>query len=255
MADQALRHEPVPAVLALGRRLGFVRSSPGILVENDEMAVAFHAFTMGAWADVTRHYEAAATSNAGTVGDHLVLTMLGAPKAAIAHAHLGQFAQAHQLIDALPADCYPCVDARGAIADLEGNRAKADRLFAQAVHLAPSPPFAYTDWAQSRIARGDFAGAIALLQTAYAKSPHYSDALELWGEALMAKNQSHLALAKFAEAEKYAPNWGRLHMKWGEALHYAGKTDEAQKQFTRAAALDLTASEKSELFAQSFARP
>ena len=63
----------------------------------------------------------------------------------------------------------------------------------------------------------------------------------------MAKNQSHLALAKFAEAEKYAPNWGRLHLKWGEALVYAGKKGEAQKQFARAAELDLAPSEKSEL--------
>ncbi len=63
----------------------------------------------------------------------------------------------------------------------------------------------------------------------------------------MAKNQSHLALEKFAEADKYAPNWGRLHLKWGEALRYVGKKDEAQKQFARAAQLDLTPSEKSEL--------
>ena len=63
----------------------------------------------------------------------------------------------------------------------------------------------------------------------------------------MAKNQSHLALAKFAEADKYAPNWGRLHLKWGEALAYAGKKDEARAQFARAAALDLTPSEKTEL--------
>jgi Tfp pilus assembly protein PilF len=63
----------------------------------------------------------------------------------------------------------------------------------------------------------------------------------------MARNQSHLALAKFEEAEKYAPNWGRLHLKWGEALYYAGKRDDAQKQFARAAQLDLTPSEKSEL--------
>ena len=63
----------------------------------------------------------------------------------------------------------------------------------------------------------------------------------------MAKNQSHGALAKFAEAEKYAPNWGRLHLKWGHALAYAGKPDEAKKHFARAAQLDLTPSEKSEL--------
>ena len=63
----------------------------------------------------------------------------------------------------------------------------------------------------------------------------------------MAKNQSHLALAKFATANQYAPNWGRLHLKWGEALAYAGKKAEAQKHFARAAALDLTPTEKAEL--------
>ena len=47
----------------------------------------------------------------------------------------------------------------------------------------------------------------------------------------MPKNRSDLALAKFEEADKYAPNWGRLHLKWGEALFYAGKSDEAKKQF------------------------
>ena len=67
----------------------------------------------------------------------------------------------------------------------------------------------------------------------------------------MAKNQSHLAVAKFAEARKYAPNWGRLHLKWGEALVYAGKVDEAKKQFARAAQLDLSAADKAELARQS----
>jgi tetratricopeptide (TPR) repeat protein len=68
----------------------------------------------------------------------------------------------------------------------------------------------------------------------------------MWGEALMAKNRSDLALAKFEEADKYAPNWGRLHLKWGEALWYAGKTDDAQKQFAVASKLDLSAPEKTE---------
>ena len=69
------------------------------------------------------------------------------------------------------------------------------------------------------------------------RARNFADPLEGWGEALMTKNQSHLALAKFAEADKYAPNWGRLHLNWGEALGYAGRKDEAQKQFARAARL------------------
>jgi Flp pilus assembly protein TadD len=130
---------------------------------------------------------------------------------------------------------------------LEGQHAQADAWFAQVEKAEPSIPFADTAWGQALMARGDAAGAIAKLTLANQKGPHFADPLEMWGEALMAKNQSHLALAKFEEAEKYAPNWGRLHLKWGEALGYAGRKDEAQKQFAKAANLDLTATEKAEL--------
>jgi hypothetical protein len=65
----------------------------------------------------------------------------------------------------------------------------------------------------------------------------------------MAKKDSG-ALAKFEEAEKYAPNWGRLQLKWGEALAFAGKKDEAQKQFAIAAGLNLSAADKAELARQ-----
>ena len=112
----------------------------------------------------------------------------------------------------------------------------------------PPFPLLFEDWGRSLLARGKADDAIAQFTLANKKGPHFADALEGWGEALMAKNQSHLALAKFAAAEKYAPNWGRLHLKWGEALAYASKSHgEAAKQFARAAALDLTPSEKSEL--------
>jgi tetratricopeptide (TPR) repeat protein len=97
------------------------------------------------------------------------------------------------------------------------------------------------------LAEGKPDAAIAQFERANQKGPHFADPLEGWGEALMAKSQSHLALAKFAEANKYAPNWGRLHLKWGEALAFSGKPAEAKAQFARAAALDLTPSEKSEL--------
>jgi tetratricopeptide (TPR) repeat protein len=110
-----------------------------------------------------------------------------------------------------------------------------------------SVPFAEFEWGLSLLARGKPDAAIAQFTPANQKGPHFADPLEGWGEVLMAKNQSHLALAKFAEAEKYAPNWGRLHLKWGEALLYSGKPAEAKAQFARAAALDLTPSEKSEL--------
>ena len=169
------------------------------------------------------------------------------PWLALAKAHLGDVAGGQSLIATTPLDCYDCVRIRGQIAAIAGNPVQADSWFARAVHDGPSLPFAYHDWGRSLLARGKPDEAIAQFTIANKKSPHFADALQGWGEALMAKNQSHLALEKFAEAEKYAPNWGRLHLKWGEALAYSGKKDEAAKQFARAAALDLTPSEKSEL--------
>jgi tetratricopeptide (TPR) repeat protein len=169
------------------------------------------------------------------------------PPVAIAEARLGQFADAERRISPTPADCYPCLMARGRIAAIQGQNARADWWYARAVGSNPSIPLAESEWGRSLLARGQPDAAIEKFKLANQKGPHFADPLEGWGEALMAKNQSHLALAKFAEADKYAPNWGRLHLKWGEALVYAGRHDGAKAQFARAVQLDLTPSEKSEL--------
>jgi len=153
------------------------------------------------------------------------------PLLADAEAHLGNFARAHALIDGAAPDCYLCTRVRGNVAALEKNWAAAERWYARAVELAPSIPFAYLEWARMRAAKGDPDGAIAKLEIAHAKGPHFADPLEMWGEALIAKSRSDLALAKFEEANRYAPNWQRLHQKWGEALSYLGRKDEAAKQF------------------------
>jgi tetratricopeptide (TPR) repeat protein len=170
-----------------------------------------------------------------------------APLLAIAEARLGRTDSARARIAATPDDCYPCLRARAQVAELQGQAARADYWFARAAAIGPSLPFAHNEWGQALLDRKQPDDAIARFTIANKKGPHFADPLEGWGEALMAKNQSHLALAKFAEAEKHAPNWGRLHLKWGEALVYAGKPDEAKKQFARAAQLDLTPSEKSQL--------
>jgi hypothetical protein len=179
----------------------------------------------------------------------LLLRVRAQPLLATALAKSGDTAGAEAAIEATPQDCYDCIRTRGVIAAAAGRWSSADTWFARAVHDAPSIPFAYADWGQSLLARGQPDAAIEKFKQSNQKGPHYADPLEEWGEALMAKNQSHLALAKFAEAEKYAPNWGRLHLKWGEALTYAGRKDEAHAQFARAASLDLAPSEKAELAA------
>ena len=178
-----------------------------------------------------------------------VITEIG-PDLAFAEAKIGDFAAAHAQIDRTPGDCYECVDMRGRIDAEQGNFDGAAFWFAKATKLGPSLPLAHADWGQMLLKKGEPDAAIAQFKLSNLKGPHFADPLEYWGEALMAKNQSHLALEKFAQAEKYAPNWGRLHLKWGEALAYSGKKDDAQKQLARAARLDLTPSEKSELARQ-----
>jgi tetratricopeptide (TPR) repeat protein len=169
------------------------------------------------------------------------------PYLAYAEAQMGDFAAAHAWIDRTPHDCDLCLRIRAQIDLVQKNYGGADFWFANAVSKAPSVPFAYADWGQMLLERGKPDAAIEKFKLSNQKGPHFADPLEGWGEALIAKNQSHLALAKFVEAEKYAPNWGRLRLKWGEALVYAGNKSEAKAQFARAAQLDLTAAEKSEL--------
>jgi tetratricopeptide (TPR) repeat protein len=169
------------------------------------------------------------------------------PAVAYALALSGDFANADIEIDKTPTDCSVCLRMRGRIDTLEKNWSGATYWFTRAANDAPSTPFPFTDWGQMLLDKGEYDAAIAQFIIANRKGPRFADPLEMWGEALMAKNQSHLALAKFAEAEKCAPNWGRLHLKWGEALYYAGDRDEAKAQFARAAQLDLTPAEKSEL--------
>lgn len=142
--------------------------------------------------------------------------------------------------DKTPLDCYLCTRMRGNIEAAQKHWSKAADWYAEAVKQAPSIPFAYADWGEMLLNKGDIDGAIAKFEQAHEKGLHFADPLEIWGEALIAKNRSDLALAKFEEANTYAPSWGRLHLKWGEALTYVGKKDEAQKQFATAAHLELS---------------
>jgi len=156
----------------------------------------------------------------------------------LARAKSGDIAAARLLASTLPADCYPCVEARANVETEARDWPRAATLFADAVEQAPSIPFAYLDWGRMLMAKGDFDGAIAKFAVANEKGPHFADPLEMWGEALIAQNRSDLALAKFEEANRYAPNWKRLHQKWGEALKWSGDHEGAKKQFALARSLD-----------------
>jgi tetratricopeptide (TPR) repeat protein len=169
------------------------------------------------------------------------------PWLAFALAKDGRTAEATGLVDATPLDCTTCLSMRGRVAALGGDPAGADRWFGIATANAPDWPYSFAWWGEALLRRGDIDGAIAKLEQAHEKGPHFADPLELWGEALMQENRSDLALARFEEANTYAPNWGRLHLKWGEALGYLGRKDEARAQFAIAGGLDLAPTDRAQL--------
>ena len=229
------------------------RVSLPLMLANAPYAPRAHAFTgaltmlmaadEGDWAGVIRILdEVEAPPNPG---------MIGAPTPdawrALALARLGRVAEARVLAARLPDDCYRCQRSQAEVAEAVGDRAGADRAFAEAVRRNPDLPFAETDWARVLLARGDIAGALAKARAAHRKQQAMADPLEVWGEALLAQGEIKGAAAKFAEAAKLAPRWGRLHLKWGEALAALGKAEEARAKWRAAATMDLSAADRAAL--------
>jgi tetratricopeptide (TPR) repeat protein len=163
---------------------------------------------------------------------------------ALALAHLGRMAEAQGLIGATPLDCQPCVVGRGEIAAQAGQPALADHWFGEAVKMAPSLPMASTAWGRVLLDRGQTDRAIAQLEIANTRGPHFADPLSWWGEALLRKGETRAAIKKFREADKYAPRWGRNHLLWGDALAKLGKPDKAREQWRAAAGMDLSAANR-----------
>ena len=163
----------------------------------------------------------------------------------LAHAHLGDLKGAQTLVAQCDVDSDDCLIARGRIAELCGP-AWPSRLLVRGIEMPslrfPSPmrDGAARSWrAASPMRRSK-------VQLSNQKGRAHADALEGWGETLMAKNQSHLALAKFAEADESPPTGaGSPEMGRGPALFRQAR--QSPRAVCRAATLDLTPSEKSEL--------
>ena len=131
--------------------------------------------------------------------------------AAVALEHAGQSAEADRSFAmAANPDSVACRSYRGDALDIRGDWVGAQRLYAQAVTTAPDLPFAYYSWGLALARHGDLSGAIAKLQAANQRGPHWADPLKNWGDVLMKQGKGKEALAKYDEALKYAPNWAAL---------------------------------------------
>jgi tetratricopeptide (TPR) repeat protein len=132
------------------------------------------------------------------------------PLEALAMAKAGDVAGAETLVSATPLDCYLCVRVRGRISAIKRDWPSAERWFVEAARQAPSLPFAFSEWGEMRLAKGDIDGAVSQFEAAHHASPHFADALKGWGDALARQGQSRAALAKYDEALEYAPDWKEL---------------------------------------------
>jgi tetratricopeptide (TPR) repeat protein len=168
---------------------------------------------------------------------------------AIALLAMGRVAEGKAVVDGFPSACPECAGSKSFALEVEGDRAGADRLFAEAARSVPNPA---TDnwWGRERLRSGDNDGAIAVFRQGVQRGGWYADNWQGWGEELLNKGDAAGAIAKFAEAQKTAPRWARLHLKWGEALARLGRIEEARAHFATAAGLDVTPSERTELAAQ-----
>ena len=132
------------------------------------------------------------------------------PLEALAMARSGDVVGAETQISTTPLDCYLCVRVRGQVSAIKRDWPAAERWYSEAVRQAPSLPFAFFEWGEMRLTKGDIEGAIAKFESAHKESPHFADALKGWGDALARQGQAKAALAKFDEALEYAPNWKEL---------------------------------------------
>ena len=132
------------------------------------------------------------------------------PLEAQAMARSGDLAGAEALIGSTALDCYLCVRVRGEISTIKRDWPAAERWYSEAARQAPSLPFAFSEWGEMLLAKGDIDGAVVKFEAAHEKTPHFADALKGWGDALAHEGKTEAAIAKFDEALQYAPNWKEL---------------------------------------------
>lgn len=169
------------------------------------------------------------------------------PELVVALAIAGDRIGAARLAAQMPADCYPCLSARGRIAALGGDREVAHRLFAEAVRQGPSLPFAYSDLGELKLEAGDLKGAIDAFRAANQRGPRWADPLKYWGDALARQGDHVGAARKYAAAAERAPRWGALHVEWGKVLWWTGRHEEARAKFRAAARMDLNGPDRTRL--------
>jgi tetratricopeptide (TPR) repeat protein len=151
-------------------------------------------------------YEAAVVK----AGDTTLGTRILKAERARLYVLMGRLDLAKAVADQTPADCYPCLRARGKVAAAQGDWAGAERWFAEAAHQGPTLPFAHQEWGEARLAHGDLAGAETAFQEAARRAPNWADPLKGLGDVAARRGQWRDAVDAYDKALTHAPGWGEL---------------------------------------------
>lgn len=162
-------------------------------------------------------------------------------------ARLGRLAEAEAALAGMPMSNDRVLRAFALLAAHRGDHRRSDALFARAVARTPSLPAGHHAWAEAKLLRGDYQGAIEQARLAHRKGPRWAEPLKLWGDALYAQGKPNEAAERYALAAERAPRWGRLHMRWAAALWAAGDRRAAREKLGMAAGMDLSAGDRARL--------
>ena len=163
----------------------------------------------GDWAEAARQLEPlAATIVPGEQPEQVATEIL--PALAAAYAHLGRLAEARALVQKSPTDCYACLIARAEVESVARNWPAADRWFAAADRRGPSLPRAQQTWGESRLTRGDLAGAAAAFNVAARRGPNWADPLKGLGDVAARRGDWRGALDDYDKALTITPVWTDL---------------------------------------------
>ena len=111
-----------------------------------------------------------------------------------------------------------------------GNADAAKSAFAAARSAQSDYPPALIGEARLKAIGGDMPGALALVETALAKSPTLTEGWQLKGDLLIAQQQLEPALAAYRKAVETKPDFVPAHYMIVSLLMQQGKSEEASKQ-------------------------
>ena len=132
-----------------------------------------------------------------------------------------------RVVSADPQD-FEAWDELGTLLFTKEETAEAEKAYLRATELRPAYAPALVNLGKVRVARKDYAGAVAALEAAIAAAPESADANHLLGEAHLLNKKGSLAVKYLNEALRLDPQGkAEVHLRLATLYNAAGHKDRA----------------------------